>query len=447
MADWKDSLRPASFRGVPFFVDDHEASYGRRQATHEFPQRDEPYTEDLGRAARTYTVNGYLIGDDYPDQRKRLIDACEGDGGAGELVHPYLGSVQVTCGGLKVSESATEGRICKISLTFTEAGKPKFPTEASDPTKAITGAANGLTDAAKGGFLGGFLTGGFPAFVADAAQAQLANLSSFISGLPFNPVAEAQAVADYFGQVSDLASQALQLVTSPIDLANQVIGIIGGVRDLYGARADGVLRAMIDGNPGTYTGSTATPSRKQQETNTKAIAALVRRCGLAERAKVAMTRSQESLDAIRASAQAATTMNRRGATSATSAGTATSSSGETGSSTATSAAAFLTRDDVQAMREALTDQIDAEMEDPTTTDAEFSALADLRAELVRNVPAPDLALPRVATYTPQASLPSLVVAHAVYGTAARATEIAQRNHARHPGFLPGGTELEVLTDG
>lgn len=44
---WRDRLRDASFRGVPFSVDDDDASFGRRVQLHEYPKRDKPYTEDL----------------------------------------------------------------------------------------------------------------------------------------------------------------------------------------------------------------------------------------------------------------------------------------------------------------------------------------------------------------------------------------------------------------
>ncbi|EPR0211413.1 DNA circularization N-terminal domain-containing protein, partial [Escherichia coli] len=45
---WKDRLVEASFRGVPFKVEDEGAPVGRRVETHEYPNRDKPYTEDLG---------------------------------------------------------------------------------------------------------------------------------------------------------------------------------------------------------------------------------------------------------------------------------------------------------------------------------------------------------------------------------------------------------------
>ena len=58
---WSDQLRPASFRGVPFVVLAGTVSAGRRLARHEYPQRDIPYMEDMGRRAREYKVEGSII--------------------------------------------------------------------------------------------------------------------------------------------------------------------------------------------------------------------------------------------------------------------------------------------------------------------------------------------------------------------------------------------------
>lgn len=42
---WKDRLQDASFRGVPFKVEEESAGTGRRVETHEYPNRDKPYTD------------------------------------------------------------------------------------------------------------------------------------------------------------------------------------------------------------------------------------------------------------------------------------------------------------------------------------------------------------------------------------------------------------------
>lgn len=47
---WKDRLVDASFRGVAFKTEDESLTAGRRVETHEFVNRDKPYTEDLGKS-------------------------------------------------------------------------------------------------------------------------------------------------------------------------------------------------------------------------------------------------------------------------------------------------------------------------------------------------------------------------------------------------------------
>src|SRR5215472_7728816 len=61
---WRKKLRTASFKGAPFFVDQQGQSSGRRTVTHEYPKRDIPYAEDMGRAAYRYQMTGYVI--QYP---------------------------------------------------------------------------------------------------------------------------------------------------------------------------------------------------------------------------------------------------------------------------------------------------------------------------------------------------------------------------------------------
>lgn len=63
---WKDRLQDASFRGVPFKVEEESAGTGRRVETHEYPNRDKPYKTVLTRAElillrgfRVYTMHGF----------------------------------------------------------------------------------------------------------------------------------------------------------------------------------------------------------------------------------------------------------------------------------------------------------------------------------------------------------------------------------------------------
>lgn len=88
---------------------------------HEYPKRDVPYAEDMGRRARAFTVSGYLIGPNYLGPRDRLIAALEAEG-AGVLVHPTMGEMSVVCDRFSVSETRQRGGFCVFEMVFVEAG-------------------------------------------------------------------------------------------------------------------------------------------------------------------------------------------------------------------------------------------------------------------------------------------------------------------------------------
>jgi prophage DNA circulation protein len=91
---WQDSLQPASWRGISFGVLDSEIRRGRRVAVHEYPYRDIVWVEDLGRATRRYGFRGFYVGDDCYQVEQEMLAAAEVSG-AGNLVHPSLGSLTV----------------------------------------------------------------------------------------------------------------------------------------------------------------------------------------------------------------------------------------------------------------------------------------------------------------------------------------------------------------
>lgn len=60
MSTFEEKLWPASFRGVTFSVTDSSLTIGRRVHVFEYPQRDKPFVEDLGKSAREITLTAVL---------------------------------------------------------------------------------------------------------------------------------------------------------------------------------------------------------------------------------------------------------------------------------------------------------------------------------------------------------------------------------------------------
>lgn len=181
---WKDNLREASFRGVPFFYESTGVDGGRRTQTHEFAYRDKPYTEDLGRKAQEIPIEAYVLGDDYMTVRDNLLKACNEEG-PGELIHPYYGAIQVNCQVISIRESTSEGRIARISLQFIEAGEKYFPDGTLDRSAAVEPAAEKLDATAADDFAGTFSVEGAPEIVGFSAITEIIKLANMLSQFSF----------------------------------------------------------------------------------------------------------------------------------------------------------------------------------------------------------------------------------------------------------------------
>lgn len=140
-APWRLNLTPASFRGVQFHVETNELGGGRRDVVHEFPNRDTPYSEDLGRRARRFSVTGYIVGPTYTINRDALIAALEQEG-AGTLILPTQSAQQVQVDHYTNIEQRTRGGMCTVEMTFSEAGQAISTSFGIDTASSVTNAAN-----------------------------------------------------------------------------------------------------------------------------------------------------------------------------------------------------------------------------------------------------------------------------------------------------------------
>jgi prophage DNA circulation protein len=147
---WRDQLMPADFDGFPFHVERSAIQNGRRIVLHEFPKKDLPYSEDMGRSAWQFTVIAYFIQypmdldlnavskssrqtslylRDYRIARDRLSERLS-QGGPGLLQLPTataaLPPMYVVCTRHTITEDREHGGFCTLEITFTEVGAPPF---------------------------------------------------------------------------------------------------------------------------------------------------------------------------------------------------------------------------------------------------------------------------------------------------------------------------------
>jgi prophage DNA circulation protein len=388
---WRDNLRESSFRGVPFnVVDGGTLTAGRRLARHEYPQRDIPYLEDMGRKAREYKVEAIVVEPGYMAKRDALIRAIEA-AGPGQLVHPYYGTLQVVVSGeCQITESTQQGGMAKIAITFIEAGQQLEPTATADTRAALDAQHDACDDAFAGDFARKFNTSGKPDYVVQDGLKSV-NSALLMPGMAMGNLAWIRA--NPTSALSALLPENLQSsLGNPLGLAR---GILLLVRN-----SSNVLSLFSYSNPPVATG-VYTSARLAQNDNRDAFSSLM--------------------------LQAATAQRVMDLTSTTPA----------------------TVDDARAARAEIVSRTDAVLFNPSTSQASADALVQLRTDAVAHFAAITPSLPRITTVVPQAVRPAVVQAYDFYGddwlSAGREDDLITRNSVRNPGFVPAGEPLSLVT--
>lgn len=387
---WRDELRPASFRGVPFEVEDSDFAGGRRGELHEYPLRDRAYFEDLGLKAREFTITGFVVGADYLRKRDALIAALEA-GGEGQLVHPFYGSRNVAVLPFRVRESKRDGGSATFTMSFVESGEPTQPISADDPTAQVLSASDAFDLAAIAGYAERFISEGFPEFVIATSKDIVGRSALSMLSNVTNP--------EFADKVSAFISDIPLLISSASAFASTYAGIMKDFRTSAESRGP-VISSLLATSESDYLEPVPreTASRIQESESAKAMASLVRRV------------------AISASARELTY------------------------------AAFVSANDANAAMIEFADFVDSEVEREDVSDSEYSAARALTAKVVADLSTRLGGLPRVRNIELSETSPALVLAHDLYEDVARDSEIIDRNRILRPGFVPAGQPIEVLSE-
>ncbi|BAN97989.1 phage tail/DNA circulation protein [Plautia stali symbiont] len=431
MSHWKDNLRPASFRGVPFQVEDDEGTFGRRVQVHEYPNRDKPYTEDLGRATRRFTINAYLIGNDFFEDRDRLIVAIDTPG-PGTLVHPYYGEIAVCIDGeVRVSHSGRDGRMCRVSFNVVEAGELSFPTAGVATGQTLISSSSALNDRIGETFANVGLKG-----LPDFAQAGvLARTKSMIN----NVTKTFDTIDSGITAASRLLHGDISVILKPGSSGKSLVETIQ--RMWRAGRRTGKDALMLAQQIKTLAGVTLgndlaprgvwksdRPSVRAERRHSNRIAALVRTTAIHE-ATWRLTQLPPPRTAL-------LPVNQRGKRQihVNISHPALHAALHKKDSPMERVAA-VTWDALVTVRETLNQAIEHEQA-LTLDDALFLALQQVKTDANRDIATRLAQVEKTVTRTPEAVLPALVLAAKWYDNAARETDITSRNAVNHPGFMP-----------
>ena len=426
VASFWDQLQSASFRNVPFKVRGGGGQAGRRNAVHEYPFRDIPWVEDLGRQSRKIQIVGFVVGDDVIAQRAKMIDAVEAPGD-GELVHPTLGRIKVSVIGFDWEESE-QGRVFAYRFQFVRQGQRVYPSSTSDGAAAVPKAASSTSAAAAAAFV-------------KKTQAPL--------------LAGAKQSDEVAQQASAWAAQALRIgndATSLIKLAVTLPGSYGRLLGLAsGVTVGEIVPATANLTPQGLVAAAAA-ARASVASACSALVSAASQIGSGNTApftdavqvlaKAVLTVSSTPGDALRglSSLAAFTPVSGSDATAVTRGASADLFRRAAAGALAIAGSEYQPQssDDAAAVRGQVLAVLDREI---TTAgdqfeDDVFTSLRAMRAQAVLDLNSRGASLPNLVTVSVASSLPALALAQRLYRDSTRSDELVARVVPIHPAFMP-----------
>ena len=422
---WKDRLQDASFRGVPFKFEGEGAAVGRRVETHEYPNRDKPYTEDLGKVTFRPNITAYVVGEDCFEQRDRLIEALNKPG-PGTLVHPTYGELNVCVDGeIRVSTTRSEGRMVRFDLQFVEAGELEYPTAGAATANTLVSSCSALDDCISDNF-DQFGMDGLP----DFAQGDVLERATGILGF----VSDSMAMVDsYVADAARLMQGDISVLLPPPSSGKGYVEAIQKVwrtANRLSGNASDVMK-MIKGFAGISLGSDMAP-RGIWKTDSKSTQ-LSKEQGNYVASAVRTTAISEAVYAVTTLPTPAITTKEQ-----TQQSSGWPSVTHPALNNAPDEAAVVdvpTWDDLVDIRDTLNTAIDKELS-RTTDDRLFLALRRVKSDLNNDIKHRLVQTQKTVIRTPDEVTPALVLAATWFDNASRESDIVRRNAVAHPGFVP-----------
>ncbi|WP_432721295.1 DNA circularization N-terminal domain-containing protein [Jeongeupia wiesaeckerbachi] len=445
--NWRNQLQTAQFRGVEFHTQKSSGEIGRRVQLTEYPLRDTPYAEDLGRKARTFSLDAFVIGADYMARRDKLIAAFETPG-PGELIHPYQGAINVVVTRVSIEESSDQGGMARFNVEFTEAGENAFPNTKVDTSAALDSSADRALADASADFARRWNRISESILLSDARPASLDDLA----GLAGAGLAFVDMVAGAARKAENLLDAVLYpvstLVKLPGELFSRLNDSVARIESRLSTTANALqMSASIapliyqtaPNRPFLFPTLPVTPLPPwvvPVPVPTQANRPVIRPT---TPANITLINSAQALDTAIKTIAAVQLAKAIISTPASS----TQPAPRPGSSTQT-APAPIAAADLIALRDDALDAIDSLIE--TASDQSYRSLLALKRATMAAAANRLASATALITITPRLRTPALVLAWRQTADLAAEADLIARNRVRHPGFVPGGRPIQLLKE-
>ncbi|MFL1477450.1 DNA circularization protein [Pseudomonas grimontii] len=403
---WRDELLPASFRGISFLIPQASVPVGMKGQLHEFPQRDDPYFEQLGKQSQVHRLTIWIIGDDCFERRDKFLEAIQTPG-AGELVHPWLGRMQVKAGEAELTHDYQQGGMVSMLVTFYPDRPLKFPVARVNTQQQVVKASESMWDSALARYKAAMAK-------VDQARLGLVRLRNNLSAV--------------YTVIQRQFAPFVSVFTNLTGLAQSIMNAPGSLSALFSSYFSDFSVQDYLGNDSSYRNTVAAASQQAEAVSSINTVSTIGGVDSAAASKAAADLVRDAL-----LVQIALIVSEMPIASQP-VSTDTTPSADQQAVQPFERPEVPVADDVIELRDGLNE---AMLEASLKADsAHYLALNALRQTIVKHLTAVAASGVRLVEITPPETLSALVLAYRRFGDATRESEVVERNRIHHPGFVP-----------
>lgn len=446
-----------SFRGVPFLVYKEQRERGGRNVVkREYPLRESGGADDLGPKLPAFTFTVMVQGDDVQTQRRTLRDALYAPG-AGELVHPDYGTLNVLIDNFESRYNVSEQGVVEFTLTVTPQASDTAPAARKDTATALTQKSGAGLNSVFNTLADGW------AVVSDNLhdlQAMADTVSGKIDALEntVSSVGIMQDISALAASFSALKGNITGLITRPLRMAQSLAGIFSGLTALPSVPSLSLLKrtAGSGGSPdavpaGSLTSADTSAVRIRGDTQLYHALTALQDTLTGQDAQRSLTgltpATQANIRLIQSVMQSAVALSQA-QTAARLLTAAVSQSRQTANDAGMSLPGSVLESaaDVQAVSHALGRQLDDQALAFSSQGYTAVALAlrETRLALVDDMITRGVQLPGISQIPVRTTEPALVTLYRATGDSTAWQRFVRRNGITDPLFVPGGGTVEVI---
>lgn len=255
------ALAPAAFRGAKFAVVESQSAGGRRVALHQYPGKEVPWAEDMGRDARRFRLRGFVLDGSVKlgrgsvsMQRAALMTACD-KRGPGTLDHPTLGKITVALQRWTIGEGLDAQNYSEVEIEAVETGQQEYPAVTATATTNLQKQVGAVQFTRPLTPAGSRLRKALLRFVKSTVLALVSGKPLTLSGVLASAtglLSVAGVRADLVGRISGWVSRVLWYANDATALYRIAAGLLASDGFTYGRYAQGANSGLTTTNPSAY---------------------------------------------------------------------------------------------------------------------------------------------------------------------------------------------------